>query len=58
MYESLSINDISYDIVKVCFRTFKAGNFDIEEEPRSGRPIEVCCEPLKQIMGQDRNVST
>ncbi|GBM47148.1 Histone-lysine N-methyltransferase SETMAR [Araneus ventricosus] len=28
------------------------------DEPRSGRPIEVDCEQLKQIIDQDRNVST
>ncbi|GBN09646.1 Histone-lysine N-methyltransferase SETMAR, partial [Araneus ventricosus] len=44
--------------VKVWFRKFKAGNFDIEDEPRSGRPIEVDCEQLKHIIDQDRNVST
>ncbi|GBM93624.1 Histone-lysine N-methyltransferase SETMAR [Araneus ventricosus] len=35
-----------------------AGNFDIEDEPRSGRPIAVDCEQLKQIIDQDRNDST
>ncbi|GBN21963.1 Histone-lysine N-methyltransferase SETMAR [Araneus ventricosus] len=44
--------------VKVWFWKFKAGNFDIDDEPRSGRPIEVDCEQLKQIIDQDRNVST
>ncbi|GBM01207.1 Histone-lysine N-methyltransferase SETMAR [Araneus ventricosus] len=34
------------------------GNFDIEDEPRSGRPIEVDCEQLKHIIDQYRNVST
>ncbi|GBN47208.1 Histone-lysine N-methyltransferase SETMAR [Araneus ventricosus] len=43
--------------VKVWFRKFKAGNFDIEVEPRSDRYIEVDCEQLKQIIDQDRNVS-
>ncbi|GBM93663.1 Histone-lysine N-methyltransferase SETMAR, partial [Araneus ventricosus] len=36
----------------------KAGNFDTEDEPRSGRPIEVDCEQLEQIIDQDRNIST
>ncbi|GBL89034.1 Histone-lysine N-methyltransferase SETMAR [Araneus ventricosus] len=54
----LGINTVSYDPVKVWFRKFKAGNFDIEDIPRSGRPIEVDCEQLKQIIDQDRNVST
>ncbi|GBM80997.1 Histone-lysine N-methyltransferase SETMAR [Araneus ventricosus] len=39
-------------------KRFKAGNFDIEDEPRSGRPTEVDCETLKQIIDQNRNVST
>ncbi|GBN32872.1 Histone-lysine N-methyltransferase SETMAR [Araneus ventricosus] len=56
--ESLGINTASYDTVKVWFRKFKAGNFDIEDEPRSGHPIEVDCEQFKQIIEQDRNVST
>ena len=58
MCESLGINTVSYDTVKVWFRKFKAGNFNIENEPRSGRPIEVDCEQLKQIIDQDRNIST
>ncbi|GBL95444.1 hypothetical protein AVEN_154833-1 [Araneus ventricosus] len=58
MCESLGINTVSYDRVKVWFRKFKAGNFDIEVEPRSFCPIEVDCEQLKQIIDQDRNVST
>ncbi|GBN71226.1 Histone-lysine N-methyltransferase SETMAR [Araneus ventricosus] len=58
MCGSLGINTVSNDEVKVWFRKFKAGNFDIEDEPRSGRPIEVDCEQLKQIIAQDRNVST
>ncbi|GBN91453.1 hypothetical protein AVEN_14730-1 [Araneus ventricosus] len=58
MCENLGINTVSYDTVKVWFRKFKAGNFDIEDEPRSCRPIEVDCEQLKQIIDQDRNAST
>ncbi|GBL73019.1 Histone-lysine N-methyltransferase SETMAR [Araneus ventricosus] len=58
MFESLGINTVSYDTVKVWLQKFKAGNFDIEDELRSGRPIEVDCEQLKQIIDQDRNVST
>ncbi|GBN87069.1 hypothetical protein AVEN_202598-1 [Araneus ventricosus] len=38
--------------------SFKAGNFDNEDEPRSVLPIEVDCEQLKQIIDQDRNVPT
>ncbi|GBM72738.1 Histone-lysine N-methyltransferase SETMAR [Araneus ventricosus] len=48
----------SYDTVKVWFRKFKAGNFDIEDETRSGRTVEVDCGQLKQIIDQDSNVST
>ncbi|GBN39587.1 hypothetical protein AVEN_138660-1 [Araneus ventricosus] len=58
MCESLGMNTVSYEAVKVWFRKFKAGNFDTDDEPRSGRPIEVDCEQLKQIIDQDRNVST
>ncbi|GBN92204.1 Histone-lysine N-methyltransferase SETMAR [Araneus ventricosus] len=58
MCESLGINTVSYDTVKVWFQKFKAGNFDIEDKPCSGCPIEVDCEQLKQITDQDRNVST
>ncbi|GBM09193.1 Histone-lysine N-methyltransferase SETMAR [Araneus ventricosus] len=56
--ESLGINTVSYDTVKVWFRKFKGGNFDIEDEPPSGHPIEVDCEQLKRIIDQDRIVST
>ena len=41
MFQSLGFNIVSYDAVKVWFRKFKAGNFDIEDEPRSGRPAKV-----------------
>ncbi|GBM83257.1 hypothetical protein AVEN_256574-1 [Araneus ventricosus] len=58
MCESVSINTVSYDTIKVWFRKFKAENFDLEDEPRSGRPIEVDSEQLKQIIHQDRNVSS
>ncbi|GBM57973.1 hypothetical protein AVEN_72923-1 [Araneus ventricosus] len=58
MCESLGINTVSYDTIKVWFQKFKDGNFDIEDEPRSGHPIEVDCEQLKKITDQDRNVST
>ncbi|GBN26635.1 Histone-lysine N-methyltransferase SETMAR [Araneus ventricosus] len=57
MCECLGINTVSSDTVKVWFRKFKAGNFDIEDESRSGRPIEIDCEQLKQIFDQDRIVS-
>ncbi|GFX48438.1 histone-lysine N-methyltransferase SETMAR [Trichonephila clavipes] len=55
MCERLGFNTVPYDTVKVWFRKFKAGNFDIEDEPRSGRPIKVDCDQLKQIIDQDRN---
>lgn len=53
MYESFGSDILSYYIFKVLFETFKLGN-----EPRSGCPIEVHCEQLKQIIDQDRNVSS
>nr|XP_042901741.1 histone-lysine N-methyltransferase SETMAR-like [Parasteatoda tepidariorum] len=58
MCVSLGFNTVSYDTVKVWFRKFNSGNFNIEDEPRSGRPIEIDCDQLKQIIDQDRNVST
>nr|XP_042906148.1 histone-lysine N-methyltransferase SETMAR-like [Parasteatoda tepidariorum] len=58
MCESLDFNTVSYDRVKVRYRKFNTGNFNIEDEPRSGLPIEVDCYQLKQIIDQDRNVST
>ncbi|PRD28562.1 UNVERIFIED_CONTAM: Histone-lysine N-methyltransferase SETMAR [Trichonephila clavipes] len=58
MFKSLGFNTVSYDTVKVWILTFKAGNLDIEDEPRSGRSVEVDCDPLKQIIDQDINVST
>nr|XP_042913934.1 histone-lysine N-methyltransferase SETMAR-like [Parasteatoda tepidariorum] len=58
MRESLGFNTVSYDTVKVWFRKFNSGNFSIEDEPRSGRPIEIDCDQLKQIIDQDGNVST
>ncbi|GBO36488.1 hypothetical protein AVEN_74870-1, partial [Araneus ventricosus] len=54
--ESLGINTVSYDTVKVWFQKFIAGNFNIEDEPCSGRSIEVDCEQLKEIIDQDGNV--
>ena len=56
MCESFGFNTVSYDTVKVWFWKFKAGNFNIEDEPCSGRPAEVDCDKLKQIIDQDRHV--
>ncbi|GFX21374.1 histone-lysine N-methyltransferase SETMAR [Trichonephila clavipes] len=50
MCERLESNIVSYDTVKVWFRKFKARSFDIEDDPRSGRSIEVNCDQLKQII--------
>nr|XP_042912153.1 histone-lysine N-methyltransferase SETMAR-like [Parasteatoda tepidariorum] len=58
MCQSLGFNTVSYDTVKVWFRMFNRGNLNIEDEPRSGRPIEVDYDQLKQIIDQDRNIST
>ncbi|GBM09102.1 hypothetical protein AVEN_5286-1 [Araneus ventricosus] len=58
MCERLGVTTVSYDTVKVWFRKFKAGDFDIEDERHSGHRIEVDYEQLKQIIAQDRNVST
>ncbi|GBM25888.1 Mariner Mos1 transposase [Araneus ventricosus] len=49
MCESLGINTVSYDTVKVWFWKFMAGNFDIEDEPRSDRPIEADFNALNRI---------
>lgn len=43
-------------IVKVWIRKIKARNFETEDELRSGRPIEVHCEQLNQIINHDINV--
>ncbi|GBN78897.1 Histone-lysine N-methyltransferase SETMAR [Araneus ventricosus] len=58
MCKSLGINTVSYDTIQVWFRKFKARNFEIEDEPRSGHTIEVDCEQLKRIIDQHRYVST
>ncbi|GFW56798.1 histone-lysine n-methyltransferase setmar [Trichonephila clavipes] len=58
MCDSLGFNTVSYDTVKVWFRKFKTGNFSIKDEPLSARPIEVNCDQLKQIVDQDRKIST
>ncbi|GFW51962.1 histone-lysine N-methyltransferase SETMAR [Trichonephila clavipes] len=43
---------------KFGFESLKLEIFDVEDEPRSGRPIVIDCDQLKQIIDQDRNVST
>ena len=43
---------------KIWFQKFKAGNFNIEVESRSGLLAEVDCDKLKQIVYLDRIVST
>ena len=57
MCEILGFNTVSSDAVKVWFRKFKAGNFNVEDEPCSSCPAEVDCDKLKQIIDQGRNVS-
>ncbi|GBN35184.1 PiggyBac transposable element-derived protein 3 [Araneus ventricosus] len=57
-YKDCEDGSDEWNCIKVWFRKFKAGNFDIEDEPRSGRPTKVDCEELKQMIDQDRNVST
>ena len=47
MCKSLGFNIVAYDMIKVLFRKFKASNFNIEDEPRSGRSIAVNCDQLK-----------
>ncbi|GBN82006.1 hypothetical protein AVEN_202706-1 [Araneus ventricosus] len=42
---------------KLGFGILRPEIFDIEDKPRSGRPIEVNCKQLKQIIDQDRKVS-
>ncbi|GFW04562.1 histone-lysine n-methyltransferase setmar [Trichonephila clavipes] len=58
MFDGLGFNTVSYDRVKLWLRMFKAGNFSTEDEPLSGHPIEVDCDRLKQIIDQDRKIST
>lgn len=53
LYEIEGINLVSYDAVKVFFRKFKHGNFDIDDGLLSGSTIEVDCQQLKQIIDQN-----
>lgn len=48
--KSLGTNTVSYDTVKDWFWKFNAENFETEDYPRSGRPVEVLSEKLKQII--------
>ena len=48
MCESLDFNIVFNNAVKVWFQKFKAGNFDIENGPRSGRPTVVDYDKSRQ----------
>lgn len=58
MCKSLGILTVFYDTIKVWFRKFETRNFDISAESSSGRPTEVDCEQFKQIIYQEKSVST
>ena len=51
-------NTVSYDTAKLWFWKFKAGNINIEDEPRFDLLAKVDWDKLKQIISQDTDVST
>ena len=40
------------------FSQFRSGNFSIEDAPRSGRPIVIENDQLKQIVDQNHHLTT
>ncbi|PRD30835.1 UNVERIFIED_CONTAM: mutS [Trichonephila clavipes] len=57
MREGSVLSNQFIHILTIWYRKFKTGNFSIEEELLSDRPIEVDCDQLKQIIDQDRKIS-
>lgn len=51
-------NTVSNTTAKEWFRRFRSGNFDVEDAPRSGRPIAVETDKIMEIIEVDRHVST
>ncbi|VDP05810.1 unnamed protein product [Heligmosomoides polygyrus] len=44
---------VSYDTAKVWFRKFKNGEFCLEDQSRSGRPVAVNEERLLELVQED-----
>ncbi|GFV20064.1 histone-lysine N-methyltransferase SETMAR [Trichonephila clavipes] len=40
------------------FAKFRSGNFDVEDAPRSGKPIEVDKDAIKALVDANRRITT
>ena len=40
------------------FHRFKNGNFEVDDLPHSGRPLQVDMDLLKELIGQDPRLTT
>ncbi|VDO22108.1 unnamed protein product [Heligmosomoides polygyrus] len=49
---------VSYDTAKVLFRKFKNGDFCLEEQPQSRRPVAVNDERLLELLQEDSRLCT
>lgn len=49
---------MSYDTAKVWFKKFKSGNYDLDEQPCSGRLTTVDCAAIQQIVEANPTTST
>ncbi|XP_035724083.1 histone-lysine N-methyltransferase SETMAR-like [Vespa mandarinia] len=41
-----------------CFAKFRSGNFDVEDAPRSGRPVEADKDTIKALVDANRRIAT
>jgi hypothetical protein len=49
---------LSNHSVQHCFQQFKNGDFELDDLPRSGRPLEVDMDVLKQLIEEDPTLTT
>ncbi|CAK1598259.1 unnamed protein product [Parnassius mnemosyne] len=40
------------------FAKFRSGNFDVEDAPRSGRPVEAYKDAIKALVDVNRRITT
>lgn len=53
-----SESTLSQSTVPKCFARFRAGNFDIKNEPHSGPPVTEKVDQILQKVQQDKHVSS
>ncbi|GFU52886.1 histone-lysine N-methyltransferase SETMAR [Trichonephila clavipes] len=51
-------NTVTANYVQFCFHRFRAGIFDVEDAPRTGRPVVDNVDKITEISKVDRHVSS